>query len=335
MITDFEIPKKVQLVQAHTQDSGFKWEGDPDEKRINRSAFQNILSEDECVLTKDVVDYYNLLNGAEHLVIEKNVVKTLDGVVIGAIGDMAKKRFIKNFTSIWVAEQDARKVKPTEPAPKMWDINRPLPGDGIYLQDGNLWVDIKTNKKDKGLFLHVMMHNQNADYPFRDNSIAFATFKINNLQKKAQNDIINEDAKKEASDRIWELRDIQTKKYNTDKLNWYAKIFKNKLGGLETPDEIFRALLEIAQSNPSVINNAVDEGRTPYVATIQTALDLGFITRGRGNMYNTKTGNVYLTIAPKTSQHEIIEKLTTYFIADEGAAEFEHLKKLIEAEKKQ
>lgn len=342
MTIDYQIPKKVQFVQANQQPSGFAWAKDansnePSDERISVSGFMNVLGDDECVLTKEVVEYYNYLNDPKsaHLVIdEKDVVKTRDGVVIGALGDMAKKRYIKNYTSIWLAEQDARKVKPTEPAPKMWDTNRPLPGDSIFLQDGSMWLDIIKNKREKGEYLFLMMHNQNEDYPFRDNSIAYATFKINNLQKKAQNDIINEDAKKAASDKIWELRDIETKSYDTDKLKWYVKIFKNQLGGLETPDEIFRALLEIAHGNPSVINNAVDEGRTPYVATVQTAMDLGFITRGRGNMYNTKTGNVYVTIAPKTSQHDIIEKLVTYFIADEGAAEFEHLKKLIEAEKK-
>jgi hypothetical protein len=335
MEVQYQIPKKVQLIQAHRQDSAFKWEGDPDEKRINTSAYQNILSEDECVLTKEVVDYYNKLNGSVHLVIDSNeVVKTQDGVVIGTLGDMAKKRFIKNYTSIWFAEQEARKVKPTEAVPKMWDINRPLPGDSIFLQDGNLWVDIKTNKKDKGLFLHVMMHNQNADYPYRDDSIAYATFKINNLQRAAELDIINEDAKKEASDKIWELRDVKSKKFDSDKLKWYTKIFKAELGGLETEEEIFRALLRIAGERPDVINNSVDEGRTPYIAAVQTALDLGLISRGRGNMVNHKTGNVIITISPRMSQHDIIEKLVSHFIADEGAAEFDHLKKMIEAEKK-
>lgn len=315
----------VQFVQAFTRNSAYKIEGT--DKMINTAGKKNILTTDRIELTKEVVDYYNKLNGREHLVIEDDVVKTKDKIVIGNIGDMAVKRHIVNVSTIWKAEQEAKKILPSTGANAF--------KDEIWMSNGELFIDYKSKASMKGTYLHLMMHNQNADFPFRSDSIAAASFKINDRQKIAAKEIEVEDKREEARAIIYELRDRKNKTYNLEKLHFYQNIFKKQLGSLDSAEEIFKALLKMADRYPELVIQSVDNGEAPYQAVVQQALDNNILVVTKGKVINTKTGKVVFTAKFSAPKIEIFERLVEYYSGQSGEAEFKFLKNQVEAVKNQ
>lgn len=325
------IPSKVNFVQSFTQESGYKWEDST--SFISTSGKKNVLVEDRTVLTPEFVNYYNMLCGTTPTLIitEDNVVKTRDGIVLGNVDDVAYKRYIKGCNTPWKIEQDKRGIKPVTNIIKK--DGTPVMEESIWLYDGELWVDVKQSPADKGLLLYLMIHNQNESFPFRDDSIASAGFKIRDFQKEAKQDIEFEDVKQEAKQIVYSVRNPKTKTFDEEKLTFYSKVFKKQLGGLDSSEEKFRALLLLADTNPDLIVKSVDSSTDKYLAVIQKAKDLQILVKGRGNMSNTQTGNVVITFKSTFTDHEITEKLISYYASSDGASEFDYLTKSVEAHK--
>lgn len=315
----------VQFVQAHRRNSAYKIEGT--DKMINYAGVKNILKTDRVELTEEVVAYYNKLNGREHLIIDDGVVKTKDKIVIGNLGDMAVKRHIVNVSTIWKAEQEAKKISPSAGANDF--------KDDIIMLNGELFIDYKNKPSQKGTYLHLMMHNQNADFPFRSDSIAAASFKINDRQKIAAKEIEVEDKKQEARAIIYELHDRKNKTYDKEKLYFYRNIFKKQLGSLDSDEEIFKALLVMADRYPDLVIQSVTDGEAPYQAVVQQAMDSQIIINTKGKLINTKTGKVLFTVKFSAPKHEVFDRLVEYYSGQSGEGEFKFLKNQVEAAKKQ
>ncbi len=316
-------PKSVNLTISHRTPSGFRMEGSA--RNIDFPSRKNILTTDRSVLSKGLVEYYNMLNGEEHLVIdEKNVVKTRDGIVIGSLGSIARKRHIRGCTTIWDIEQEKTGFKPASEALSYMDE--------IWMQNGDLWIDIKQSPSEKGTYLFLLMHNQNEDFPYRDDSIAASTFKINDHRKAAIKEIEVLDLKDEARQIAYEVRDRKTKRFDENKMSFYTSIFRKQLGGLNTSEEKFTRLLQMADEEPKLLVSSFNDGKVDYYAVVNNAFNLAILLREKGKVVNQATSQTIKTFKVGADHGQITEAIVDYYSSKDGEAEFQQLKNLVDAQ---
>lgn len=312
--------KKVSFTVAKKHDSGFSRDGG--KTRLNTPKHKNILSEDRVVLSKKFVDFFNELWGSEYLVIldDKNV-KTTGGILIGTLGSVAYKRYIKGANSIWKTEQDSLGIKPTR-------------DDGIYMLWGDISVDYKSKPTNKGLWIYLMVHNANEDFELRDQSISAPAFKVQDNARDAKQALDDKDDKiQEARDIVYQVRNIKTKRFDKDKIAFYTNVFRTQISGYESDEEKFKALLNIADTHPEVIINGVNQENVNYLQTIEQAIGLDILVHEKGKYLNTLTKNSVVTFKVGTPDAKAIEKMVDYYASKDGANEFEHLKNSVEAVK--
>lgn len=313
--------KQVDFTIAHRQPSGFSKDGG--KTRIDYPKHKRILEEDRCVLTKERVDYFNELWGGDspYLTInEKGAVSTMNDVVIGSIGSVAHKRYIKGNNSIWKVEQEKLGIKPTK-------------DDGIFLLNGDYSVNSKERPTSKGLLIFLLTHNANADYPFRDKTISAESFKIVDRRRNAVLDLESDYKIQEARDIVYAAYDRRNNIFDKDKMEFYTNVFRKQISGYESNEEKFRALLSIATTNPDAIISVINKENVNYLQTVQQAIGLDILSRQKGKYVNTMTQNTVVTFKVGMTDEAIIEKMVEYYESKEGAAEYEHLKNSVKAVK--
>ena len=312
-------PKQVQFTVANRHASGFSKDGG--KTRIDVPKHKRILNEDRVVLTEAFVKLFNEIWGSEYLFVSDGVVSTINKVVIGSIGTVAYKRYIKGENSIWKVEQEKMALKPTK-------------NDEIFMLWGDYMVDSKNKPTDKGLLVFLLTHNGNADFELRDASISAAAFKINDTRRNAAIELDDKDDKvQEARDIVYQVRDIKTKRFNKDKMQFYTNVFRTQISGYDSDEEKFKALLYIADNNPDMIINGVNQENVNYLQVVQQAIGLDILVREKGKFQNTLTGNTVVTFKVGTTEELAIEKIVSYYASQDGANEFDHLKNSVEAKK--
>lgn len=311
--------KKVNFTVNSRSPSGFSRDGG--KTRIDVPKYKRILNEDRCMLSKDTVDYFNQVWGGDsaYLTIsDTGEVFAPNKVYIGMIGSIAHKRYIKGQNIIWKAEQEKLGIRPSA-------------NDEIIMVWGDYNVDSSSRGTDKGLLSFLITHNQNEDYPLRDTSIAAASFKVNDSQRNAASDLEREDKVQEAKDIVYELRNTKTKRFDTDKMDFYTNVFRVQISGFDSDEEKFRALLSIAEQDPDIIIGGINKENVNYLQTIQQAIALQILVRGQGKLTNTQTNNTVVTFKAGVSEEAMIDKAVTYYASNDGKHEYEHLKNSVEA----
>lgn len=314
-------PKQTTFVVAHTSDSGFT--RDNGKTFINKPKHKNILHNDRCVLTEKFVSYFNELWGSDYLLLDKGtgVVKTMNDVVLGALGTVVNKRRIKGQNSIFKTEQEKLGIPTTI-------------DDAIYMLWGDLLVDAKTKSTDKGLWMFMMTHNSNGDYPLRDNSIAGASFKIQDNKRDAAQAIENrQDKIQEAREIVYTMRDKKTKRFDKDRVAFFTNVFRTQISGFDDDEQKFMTLLQIADTKPDIIITNVNDESVHYLEVINQAITLNILAKEATSFKNTYTDKKVVTFKVGTPESKAIEKLVEYYSGENGSNEFDQLKSSVEAVK--
>lgn len=229
----------------------------------------------------------------------------------------AKIRYIENDTSIFVEDQEARKVAFN---PK---------GSKIHFEKSYLYLTKTPSTENLIEYLTKVYYNENA--PHRPET-ATARFRVVNLKEKAEQSNIDEELVIEAKSLLYKLRTKSKDgyKYNDEKIEKWCSLFNVYAG-----DDIsikFKTLSQIAGSDPENFIKLISVFDSGINTEVHHALEAKIISISDG-VVSFENGAKIIKILSKDKMNikDAIEEVSDFLQTSEGTPFLTELRAKVEA----
>lgn len=238
--------------------------------------------------------------------LDKNPDAKARGVKVGDnIGyKLEKIRFIYGCDTIVVSEQDALGIKPNPAVDK----------NELAFKNGAKYVVRTGNMISLFDYLRNYEGNEQNPVPIPGAQIRFREIRAKQVAVK---DISNFDAETDARNY---LRALAIKKgdkveYKEREVDFLCSLFN--LNFMETIEEKFQALINIAVVDPVRFNTSVADVKSGMIASVNQGVKLGVIQLDATKAMLANTDKV-LTVFQSEKEEEQVEELSIFFLSEEG-----------------